>query len=488
MLRITFLGHQGWMLSTSRVNLLVDPQLSVRMGTHPRVAEMIYPPRSFDVGSLPPVDAVLITHEHADHFSLPTLNLLSRRIPIHLSALSSHAARAILAEMGFRVRLVRPGEPWRVGDLELVPFAADHRQDPGDEWDAMPFLARDREGASFFTLVDIPPSPALLKSVFALEPRVSVFGVTLNSGYGAWALLGDTVRPPRPSASSMAAGLIQFMRFVGHQWSPPQAFLGSGAGFYFDGELSWLNENLFVSDPFRVQEQVTLLDPDLPFLAPTPGQSLQLERGAIVEMLASSPGVEVADRAAWPSREFRDSCPRLLEYGPCGGRRVLSGQELAEIESRLSELAAYLYGRPLFRSLLSLRPEEREGRRPTLLLSLLDDRRKRAFAYDPRGGTFREVEARDEISRYLMGFECWGTDFAELLRGELMPYCLSSGRYRFWCTPVPGKIEHFDFWEDIVNFFHPLRRPRAYLDYYRGVVAREAAPSRRVRGPGEGAG
>ena len=140
MLRATFLGHQGWSLSTQDAHVLVDPLLTDGFG-HGGLAGRVFPPRSFDLERMPKVDAVWLTHEHDDHFDLPSLARLERSIPVHISGRSSVAMRAVLQEMGFMVHAVEPDTVSEFGDLKLRTFVADHRNTPmSDEWDVLPFL------------------------------------------------------------------------------------------------------------------------------------------------------------------------------------------------------------------------------------------------------------------------------------------------------------------------------------------------------------
>src|SRR5262249_23600779 len=94
---------------------------------------------------------------HDDHFDIPSLSRLDRRIPIYASAHSSIAAFAILREMGFVVNPLTPGVAFPIGDLDVIPFIGDHVSvNCADEWDALPLLIRDKGGAgSFFTSVDV---------------------------------------------------------------------------------------------------------------------------------------------------------------------------------------------------------------------------------------------------------------------------------------------------------------------------------------------
>ena len=154
----TFLGHQGWMFQTPNTAVLVDPLLCEDFGHAHALGYRVWPPRVWTTGALPPIDAVVLSHEHDDHFDIPSLAKLARTIPIYLSVRSSTAARTILETMGFTVHALVPGVPVQLGDLEVLPFAGDHvGTSTGDEWDTLPFLVRSTEGhGSLFSMVDIP--------------------------------------------------------------------------------------------------------------------------------------------------------------------------------------------------------------------------------------------------------------------------------------------------------------------------------------------
>ena len=142
----TFLGHQGWAFQTERACILVDPLLEEEFGQAHALERRMYPPRVFKPEAFPPVDAVLLTHEHDDHFDLPSLAKLDRKIPIYLSARSSTAAYKILRAMGFTVHPMLPGVVFACGDLQVLPLCGDHvNTNSGDEWDALPFMIREQE-------------------------------------------------------------------------------------------------------------------------------------------------------------------------------------------------------------------------------------------------------------------------------------------------------------------------------------------------------
>ena len=145
---ITFLGHQGWLIRSTRASVLVDPILREEFGEAYALGYRMYPPRALRLDAMPAIDALVLTHEHDDHFDIASLARLDRRIPVHLSAHSSAAAFQILRDMGFVVSPLVPGVPVLVDDLELVAFCGDHLSvNSDDEWDALPFLVRHLGGA-----------------------------------------------------------------------------------------------------------------------------------------------------------------------------------------------------------------------------------------------------------------------------------------------------------------------------------------------------
>lgn len=119
-----FVGHNSVLVASKKTRVLVDPWFRPWRDADPADYR---PLRPRDVG---PVDAILITHSHGDHFHLGSLLAFPRDTRILVpfvpreSILSTDLERR-LREVGFtRVSSMRWWETTRVGDLEIaaMPF------------------------------------------------------------------------------------------------------------------------------------------------------------------------------------------------------------------------------------------------------------------------------------------------------------------------------------------------------------------------------
>ena len=119
-MKITYIGHATLLLEIEGARLLTDPNFEATLGGFlPRVAA---PGVAFDL--LPTLDAVLLTHAHADHLSFETLAKLPVTVPIY----APPAVARWLVRRGFtQVRDLAPNDSIRIGDLHVHAAAARHR-------------------------------------------------------------------------------------------------------------------------------------------------------------------------------------------------------------------------------------------------------------------------------------------------------------------------------------------------------------------------
>jgi L-ascorbate metabolism protein UlaG (beta-lactamase superfamily) len=75
-LRISFVGHATFLIQIAGRNVLTDPVWSERASPVPFAGPRRHNPPGIPFEALPPIDAVLISHNHYDHLDLPTLGRL----------------------------------------------------------------------------------------------------------------------------------------------------------------------------------------------------------------------------------------------------------------------------------------------------------------------------------------------------------------------------------------------------------------------------
>lgn len=77
-LTVTLVNHSTVLLQADEVNLLTDPVWSERVGPVTWAGPKRARPPGLRFGDLPPIDAVLVSHNHYDHLNLPTLKRLKQ--------------------------------------------------------------------------------------------------------------------------------------------------------------------------------------------------------------------------------------------------------------------------------------------------------------------------------------------------------------------------------------------------------------------------
>jgi L-ascorbate metabolism protein UlaG (beta-lactamase superfamily) len=99
-LRVTFVNHATVLIQTDSINILTDPVWSSRVSPVTWFGPRRHRPPGIAFENLPPIDVVLISHNHYDHMDLPTLR---RLVAVHHSR--------IITGLGNAAFLARNGIP-----------------------------------------------------------------------------------------------------------------------------------------------------------------------------------------------------------------------------------------------------------------------------------------------------------------------------------------------------------------------------------------
>ncbi|MEM7153310.1 MAG: MBL fold metallo-hydrolase [Myxococcota bacterium] len=481
MLEACFLGHQGWLLSSASTRVLVDPLLTDRFG-HGGGVGVVHPPRRIDLSAFPPVDAVILSHEHDDHFDVPSIHRLDRRIPIHLSSRASNASRALLRDMGFTVHPLRPNATLAVGDLRYRSFVADHVRGPvEDEWGVFPFLLYDTGGhGSVLSAIDVEPRDDGLAQLGRLAPPgLWCYANNTTDSRFQDALRGPSAAPPTDDTPLLARVVARRHAQIEQAWGHPLATLVGGAGWAFEGDRAWINHHAFPIDPNRLCEALARACPSASFTAPVPGETFVQHEGRLLAERPRAPFIAVPPRSQWPTRTHDPTVP-VRDHAPVLSGRAFGEAQLQTLIDELGDFARYLYGGAVFRALQSLTEDDLHGRRCALAIALRRaDGPPYVLRYEPEACGFTRQPSTDAIEEFASGLECWGADLLGLMRGELGVSALCfAGRMRVW-NHAPRRLR----WSphDLWMFGHPLRRPAAATQLYRVLRAQLPESTERVR-------
>jgi len=118
-MQITYIGHATLLLELGGVRILTDPNFDRHLGMFlPRVSEP-----GIAIEKLPRLDAMLLTHAHADHLSFDSLDRLPRDVPLY----SPPAVARWLQKRGYAHAVpLAPGESAVVGPAKVSAAAAKH--------------------------------------------------------------------------------------------------------------------------------------------------------------------------------------------------------------------------------------------------------------------------------------------------------------------------------------------------------------------------
>jgi L-ascorbate metabolism protein UlaG (beta-lactamase superfamily) len=146
-MRVTYVGHATLLIEMSGLKLLTDPNFDPKLG---RILPRVSAP-GIALDALPKLDAVLLTHAHADHLSFDSLDRLPPTTPVYAPPVIADW----LNRLGYsHARPLPPGEELRIGDVRVNAAVATHKGNRYgfDKWraDASMYLLTSDSESCFF--------------------------------------------------------------------------------------------------------------------------------------------------------------------------------------------------------------------------------------------------------------------------------------------------------------------------------------------------
>ena len=318
-------SHACLEIARSGFTLLVDPWLD---GPAFFSAWAPHPAPAVSGKDLHP-DAILITHEHSDHFHDPTLRHFDRRRPIYVPDFPNPRLQKRLTAMDFRdVRVLRFGERQGVGpDWSITAF------EPDSYWnDALVLI--DAAGFRLFDINDAGLNPRIARMVGAVDLLAVQFSAGASGYPWTWSHLTDDQKIG--IGEKMCAGKLALIREAASTYQA-SAVLPFASHFTL-----WHDQHLRYASMLKRNTlddvKAALADTSSRVIDLMPGDEWQASRDVIVRRTAA---VSPIDRDAFASAFPTDdtlSLGELVTYL----QRLNTVPEIVHCE----ELTVRMIGRP----------------------------------------------------------------------------------------------------------------------------------------------
>jgi L-ascorbate metabolism protein UlaG (beta-lactamase superfamily) len=261
MLRVTYIGHATLLIEVEGKRFLTDPNFDTTLGGFlPRVS---LPGIALD--ALPRLDAILVTHAHADHMSFDSLDALPRDIPLY----APPAVARWLVKQDYKHALpLAPGESTNVDTVRIRAASATHKghRYGVDRWRsaANMYLFETKTVSAFFAgdTALVADTTQLVESHLTAEGRVLDIAL-LPIGHAPWWKPGF-----RKGHLTSADALTLFERLKAKYLIP-----------YHWGTFNHVTSTAFDAidrlraalDAHPLRSSVKILEPGATFILPTAG-------------------------------------------------------------------------------------------------------------------------------------------------------------------------------------------------------------------------
>ena len=125
-LRVTWLGHSTTLIEIDGIRVLTDPVWGERVSPLKFAGPKRFHPPPAALSALPPLDVVIVSHDHYDHLDRPTIRALAKtRVPF----ITSLGVGAHLEKWGVSPELITELDWWeatQVGGVTITAGPAQH--------------------------------------------------------------------------------------------------------------------------------------------------------------------------------------------------------------------------------------------------------------------------------------------------------------------------------------------------------------------------
>ncbi|MDZ7881784.1 MAG: MBL fold metallo-hydrolase [Mycobacterium sp.] len=447
---ITFIGHNAMYFGTVG-GLLIDPVLEKKYGDDYTSSPVeIYPPRDVDYETLPAPSAIVISHEHSDHFQIASLSKLSRDATVYVGPLMPDAVRELVTALGFGLIEAEFGRPYEAGDVLFQLYPAG-RQTALWESRVSQIYVRDLGDPEFggaFITVDALPSEMFVEDVRAgsIPPPV-LLGCSNNAQVTPAGVYGstDNMQNERTFEGAGQRSAIPGADIVGSLFDDVIAefpefaqsnLLLTGGGFLKDYEEMG---PFPLSDQDEIASAVSDLVDSIQVLGPRPGDRFRVETGQLTTLDEPAKWVRL-DTSRWVELQSRRDA-FLGSGGFIPMKAILQAVDavdvdrvIADVESDFLYLERLLLTSSLARELLTA-SAERGRAEDVVLFRLLNGKDTYDWSFDLAASKFLRVDekiGRNTLHHYPFGIVAHLSDWHAVITGRFQIWDIVGVAMRAW--------------------------------------------------------
>lgn len=261
LMKITLLGHASILVQMKSVRCLMDP---VFFDPFEEGAVVSCPRRTVFPERFPPIDILIVSHRHPDHFDIRSL----AQVPRDCDAICPDDPLIVYAlkQLGFgHIHPVPAMAPVQSADFELFPTRSEMRtvREFG-------MVFRDATG-TFWNQVDSFLSGQTIETVLERFGGIDLhFAMYASQNFEFFDSL--STRFPFETHRDNLENVLRIQ---------PRAVAPGAAGFRFGGDHAWLNAFLFPVSRERFLADLQSLDPQIQSNIMNPGDEVDVQAGRI---------------------------------------------------------------------------------------------------------------------------------------------------------------------------------------------------------------
>ena len=241
---IKFLNHSSLLVASKNIKILCDPWF---FGPAFQDGWSLLHDKSHDINNLD-FDYVWISHEHPDHFSIPTISALNHKTKFLYQRTEDKKVKKYLESKGHEVIEIEHGKKTKIGDIELVLFVC-------DGYDSSVLFKFD-DGRTFLNINDarVDLDNHLENEIMPHLVNTKLDMVSFQFSYANWAGNKGDIEISRHQQEIVDKKNIYVLETL----KPKECMLMASFVYFSHEENFYWNDNFYLNHAVKVLENLNL--------------------------------------------------------------------------------------------------------------------------------------------------------------------------------------------------------------------------------------